>query len=174
MTPRRSPTSATIWRSWANSNAVSNSRGALRNSIHCIRAGTTSALPGTTTTERRTRARIRSVEKIGLPHFYWTHLLDAAAKGQLGHPDAAKALSRILEIKPNFSAHLELRKWNASPDDLITSWTAYERPDGMVDGAGPSAVLPEYSAAMRASAPESSFIPANRLRLRGSFRKAVF
>ncbi len=61
---------------------------------------------------------IKSVEKIGLPHFYWTHLLDAAAKGQLGRPDAGHALSRILEIKPNFSAHLELRKWNASPEDL--------------------------------------------------------
>jgi tetratricopeptide (TPR) repeat protein len=62
-------------------------------------------------------ATIRSIEKIGLPHFYWTHLLDAAAKGQLGHPDAGKAVSRILEIKPNVSAHVELRKWNASPDD---------------------------------------------------------
>jgi len=61
---------------------------------------------------------IRWVEKIGLPHFYWTHLLDAAAKGQLGRPDAGKALARVLEIKPNFSAHLELRKWNASPADL--------------------------------------------------------
>jgi TolB-like protein/DNA-binding winged helix-turn-helix (wHTH) protein/tetratricopeptide (TPR) repeat protein len=61
---------------------------------------------------------IRSVEKIGLPNFYWTHLLDAAAKGQLGRPDAGKALSRIREIKPNFSAHLELRKWNSSPGDL--------------------------------------------------------
>jgi TolB-like protein/DNA-binding winged helix-turn-helix (wHTH) protein len=61
---------------------------------------------------------IRFVEKIGLPHFYWTHLLDAAAKGQLGHPDAGKALSRVLEIKPSFSARLELRKWNASPADL--------------------------------------------------------
>jgi len=61
---------------------------------------------------------IRWLEKIGLPNFYWTHLLDAAAKGQLGRPDAGKALSRILEIKPNFSAHLELRKWNASPADF--------------------------------------------------------
>jgi TolB-like protein/DNA-binding winged helix-turn-helix (wHTH) protein len=61
---------------------------------------------------------IRCVEKIGLPHFYWTHLLDAAAKGQLGRPDAGKALSRVLEIKPSFSARLELRKWNASPTDL--------------------------------------------------------
>jgi adenylate cyclase len=62
---------------------------------------------------------IRSVEKIGLPHFYWTHLLDAAAKGQMGHPDACNALARILQIKPNFSAQLELRKWNASPLDHI-------------------------------------------------------
>ena len=61
---------------------------------------------------------IRLVEKIGLPHFYWTHLLDAAAKGQLGHPDARQAILRILEIKPSFSAHQELRKWNASPADL--------------------------------------------------------
>ena len=61
---------------------------------------------------------IRCVEKIGLPHFYWTHLLDAAAKGQLGRPDAGKALSKVLEIKPSFSATLELRKWNASPADL--------------------------------------------------------
>jgi TolB-like protein len=61
---------------------------------------------------------IRCVERIGLPHFYWTHLLDAAAKGQLGRPDAGTALSRVLEIKPGFSAHLELRKWNASAADL--------------------------------------------------------
>ena len=61
---------------------------------------------------------IASVEKIGLPHFYWTHLLDAAAKGQSGHPGAGKALCRILEIKPNFSAYRELRKWNAAPHDL--------------------------------------------------------
>jgi hypothetical protein len=58
------------------------------------------------------------VEKIGLPHFYWTPLLDAAAKGQLGRTDAGQAMSRILEIKPNFSADLELRKWNASAQDL--------------------------------------------------------
>jgi len=62
---------------------------------------------------------IRLLEKIGLPHFYWTHLLDAAAKGQLGRPDSGKALSSLLEIKPNFSANLELRKWNASPEDGV-------------------------------------------------------
>lgn len=61
---------------------------------------------------------IAAIQKIGLAHFYWTHLLDAAAKGQLGRADASKALSMILEIKPNFSARVELRRWNASPDDL--------------------------------------------------------
>ena len=61
---------------------------------------------------------IRCLEKIALPHFYWTHLLDAAAKGQLGRSDAGKALSKVFEIKPSFSATLELQKWNASPADL--------------------------------------------------------
>ena len=61
---------------------------------------------------------VAAVQRIGLPHFYWTHLLDAAAKGQLGRSDAREALSRILEIKPNFSAPLELRKWNTSPHDI--------------------------------------------------------
>jgi TolB-like protein/tetratricopeptide (TPR) repeat protein len=61
---------------------------------------------------------IADVEKIGLPHFYWTHLLTAAAKGQLAHPDAAAALARIFQVKPNFSAHVELQKWNAAPADL--------------------------------------------------------
>jgi hypothetical protein len=45
-------------------------------------------------------------------------MLTAAAKGQLGHKDAADALARIFEVKPNFSAHVELRKWNAAPADL--------------------------------------------------------
>lgn len=54
----------------------------------------------------------------GLPHFYWTHLLDAASKGQLGRADAGASLARILEIKPRFSARVELQKWNAAPHDL--------------------------------------------------------
>ena len=62
--------------------------------------------------------RFAGVQRIGLPNFYWTHLMDAAAKGQLGRLDAGKALSRILEIRPNFSACLELRKWNACLPDL--------------------------------------------------------
>ncbi|HUL08454.1 MAG TPA: winged helix-turn-helix domain-containing protein [Candidatus Acidoferrum sp.] len=61
---------------------------------------------------------IADTEKIGLPHFYWTHLLAAAAKGQLGHPDAGAAVARIFEVKPGFSARAELQKWNAAPADL--------------------------------------------------------
>jgi len=61
---------------------------------------------------------ISDVQKVGLPHFYWTHLLDGASKGQLGRPDAGESLARIFEIKPNFSARVELQKWNAAPKDL--------------------------------------------------------
>ena len=56
--------------------------------------------------------------KVGLPDFYWTHMLTAAAKGQLAHPDAGAAVARIFAVKPNFSARVELRKWNAAPADL--------------------------------------------------------
>jgi TolB-like protein/DNA-binding winged helix-turn-helix (wHTH) protein/tetratricopeptide (TPR) repeat protein len=61
---------------------------------------------------------IADTEKVGLPHFYWTHLLRAAALGQLGRAEAPDSLARIFEIKPTFSARGELRKWNAAPDDL--------------------------------------------------------
>ena len=58
------------------------------------------------------------VQRIGLPDFYWMHLLRAAALGQLQRPDAGEALQRIFELRPDFSARAELQKWNAAPDDL--------------------------------------------------------
>ena len=61
---------------------------------------------------------IADVQLMGLPHFYWTHLLACAALGRMGSPEAATSLGRIMEIKPDFSARAELRKWNAAPDDL--------------------------------------------------------
>jgi TolB-like protein/DNA-binding winged helix-turn-helix (wHTH) protein len=61
---------------------------------------------------------IAEVGRIGLPHFYWSHLLDAAAKGQIGHPDASAALARMHDVKPGVVPCDELRKWNAAPDDL--------------------------------------------------------
>ncbi len=69
--------------------------------------------------DQRDYARtIADVEKIGLPHFYWVNMLMAAAKGQLGHPDAAQSLARVFEAKPGFSALVELKKWNTAPADL--------------------------------------------------------
>ncbi len=44
--------------------------------------------------------------------------MTAAALGQMAHPDVGEALARIFEVKPDFSARVELRKWNAAPDDL--------------------------------------------------------
>lgn len=58
------------------------------------------------------------IERIGLPHFYWMHLLRAAALGQLGRPEAKDALERIYALKPGFSAPAELKKWNAAPADI--------------------------------------------------------
>ncbi|HKD57462.1 MAG TPA: winged helix-turn-helix domain-containing protein [Hyphomicrobiaceae bacterium] len=68
--------------------------------------------------EKSYQQTIADVEKVGLPHFYWTHMLTAAAKGQLGQADAADALAKVFEVKPNFSARIELRKWNAAAADL--------------------------------------------------------
>jgi hypothetical protein len=61
---------------------------------------------------------VTDMQRVGLPHFYWTQLLSAAALGQLDHPEAPAALARIFALKPDFSALGELRKWNAAPDDL--------------------------------------------------------
>ncbi len=61
---------------------------------------------------------IADVQRAGMPHFYWTHLLRAAAQGQLGHGDAGASLARIYEVKPDFKARAELQKWNAAPHDL--------------------------------------------------------
>lgn len=58
------------------------------------------------------------MQRAGYPDFYWTHLLRAAALGQLEEEEAAVSLARIFEIKPDFSARTELRKWNAAPHDL--------------------------------------------------------
>jgi TolB-like protein/Tfp pilus assembly protein PilF len=68
--------------------------------------------------QRRYDETLADMQRIGLPHFAWSHLLTGAAKGQLGHPDAREAVARLYEIKPEFSALTELKKWNTAPDDL--------------------------------------------------------
>ncbi len=61
---------------------------------------------------------LADMERVAMPHFYWAHLLIAAALGQLQRPEARAALARIYELKPEFSARAELQKWNAAPHDL--------------------------------------------------------
>ena len=61
---------------------------------------------------------LKVVERIAMPHFYWTHMLNAAAQGQLGDARATGSLERIFKLRPDFSARTELTKWNAAPDDL--------------------------------------------------------
>ncbi len=68
--------------------------------------------------QRDYEATIADVQRISMPHFYWTHLLNAAALGQLQRPEADDALERIYDLKPGFDARAELQKWNAAPDDL--------------------------------------------------------
>lgn len=61
---------------------------------------------------------LTDVERASMPQFYWPHLLNAAALGQLGRADAKDALARLFSLKPDFSARFELAKWNTAPDDL--------------------------------------------------------
>ena len=61
---------------------------------------------------------LADVRRISMPNFYWTHLLDAAALGQLGRDEAALSLKRMQDLKPGISVRAELRKWNASPHDF--------------------------------------------------------
>lgn len=61
---------------------------------------------------------LADVERISMPDFYWTHLLNTAALGQLGRPEANASLKMAQKLKPGFSAPAELRKWNAAPDDF--------------------------------------------------------
>lgn len=68
--------------------------------------------------QKNYEAAIADVERVGLPDFYWTHLLLGAAKGQLGRADADEEIATIFALKPDFSARAELRKWNAQARDL--------------------------------------------------------
>lgn len=77
---------------------------------------------------------LTDVARISMPHFYWTHLLAAAARGQLGRPDAEDALAELFARKPDFSARAELEKWNAAPEDLEHLMDGL-RKAGLADGA---------------------------------------
>lgn len=58
------------------------------------------------------------IQRISMPNFYWTHLLNAAALGQLGRGEARLSLEKMKELKPGISVHEEMHKWNLSPRDF--------------------------------------------------------
>jgi tetratricopeptide (TPR) repeat protein len=68
--------------------------------------------------QRAYEETLADVQRVGMPHFYWTHLLNAAARGQLRQREARASLKQVYELKPEFSARAELNKWNAAPHDL--------------------------------------------------------
>jgi hypothetical protein len=141
MTPRPSPTSATIWLSWANSNGVSNSPGALRNSIPCIRAGTTSASPGSTTTVRTTRARSGRLRRSDCPTstglICWSPppKVNWAARMQAEHCRGYSRSNRTFQHTSNCE--------NGTPPRMIwiTSSRACEKLDGVADEVGSAAAI---------------------------------
>ena len=52
------------------------------------------------------------VARISMPDFYWTHLLNAAALGQLGREEAGWSLEQMNKLKPGISVAAEMYKWN--------------------------------------------------------------
>ena len=67
--------------------------------------------------QRDYAAALSDVERIGMDHFYWSHMLRAAILGQLGRAEAAQSLEKIRTLKPAFDADAELDKWHTAPDD---------------------------------------------------------
>ncbi len=58
------------------------------------------------------------VQRISMPNFYWTHLLNAAAFGQLERKEAAASLAMMKQVKTGISAETEMRKWNVAEADF--------------------------------------------------------
>jgi tetratricopeptide (TPR) repeat protein len=68
--------------------------------------------------QRKYEETLVDVQRISLPRFYWTHLLAAAALGQLGRKEAAASLAMMKQVKPGISAAAEMRKWNVTSRDF--------------------------------------------------------
>ncbi|MCY0095488.1 winged helix-turn-helix domain-containing protein [Hoeflea ulvae] len=68
--------------------------------------------------ERQYGETVMDVQRISMPSFYWSHMLNAAALGQLGRSqEAAQSLAMMHEIKPGGSAAAEMDKWNLTTKD---------------------------------------------------------
>ena len=68
--------------------------------------------------EQRYEETLIDVQRISMPDFFWTHLLNAAAFGQLGRKQVSASLALMDKAKPGVSAAAEMNKWNVAPDDI--------------------------------------------------------
>ncbi len=68
--------------------------------------------------QKRYEDMLVDVQRISMPDFYWCHLLNAAALGQLGREEAATSLALMKQNKPGISAEAEMKKWNVSKRDF--------------------------------------------------------
>lgn len=68
--------------------------------------------------QRRFEDTLLDVQRISMPDFYWTHILKAAALGQIGREDAAASLAALNSVKGGVSAECEMRKWNVPAADF--------------------------------------------------------
>jgi len=67
--------------------------------------------------ERRYEDTLVDMQRISMPGFYWFHMLNAAAFGQLGRKEAAQSLAMMKEIKPGVTPAAAMNKWNLTPED---------------------------------------------------------
>lgn len=56
------------------------------------------------------------VQRISMPNFFWTHLLNAAALGRLNREEASASLALMHKAKPGVSAAVEMQKWIVSQE----------------------------------------------------------
>jgi TolB-like protein len=68
--------------------------------------------------QRRYEEMLVDVQRISMPNFFWTHMLDAAALGQLGDPRAAASLAFMDESQSGVSPAVEMQKWNLAKRDF--------------------------------------------------------
>ncbi len=66
---------------------------------------------------RQYKESVARVRRVAMPNFFWPQILLTTALGQLEHPEAPRALARIYELKPDFSAKGEFAKWNTEAED---------------------------------------------------------
>jgi serine/threonine-protein kinase len=84
--------------------------------------------------------------KVNLPNFFFSHVMTAAAYGQLGDRAAAgEALGELLSLRPDFArtGRSDLEKWY--PPELVTHLIDGLRKAGLEGGSGEASIVPQAS-----------------------------